>query len=101
MHTKTTLAVLAATASLAVVNGEIWTIPFYPTVISDDPAINGWVVGQYHPTRDTSVVDLWPIDSPVEVMPTDYVFLAGDSSGTLSLVWNRPALAGPSPAARA
>jgi hypothetical protein len=94
MHSRCFMTAFSAT-SLGLVGAvansqpqQTTSVMFYPVVVSDDPAINNWAMGQYHPASDQSIADLYQWIGG-DVFLWDYVFLIGDTAENLSLCWNR------------
>lgn len=66
-------------------------IMFLARVVSPDaPDFDGMIMGQFHPTWESSIADLWrPLPDDSNVIDWDYVFVDVDAEGEPTLFWNR------------
>lgn len=66
-------------------------IMFLARVVAPDaPSLHGKLLGQYHPSWDSSIADLWQsLNDSSDVIDWDYLFVDVDGDGVPTLVWNR------------
>jgi hypothetical protein len=95
MHFKSTIALSAIAIAFGLANAapderrDISTVLFYAMTISSDPYFDSRIVGQYHRGDDT-IADLWQWHGGAQtILDTDRVYLRGESSTSLGMVWNR------------